>query len=215
MDKKYIKRSKIEAVFALLLSRYSEEEYGVDVSTIMRWIEDESVKNKIYDRIHSHNKIMRLDERLSFDYEIGSAVSEAWYYAYPGWGVIYMSDDTDTHSDIQACIARFGLWKGYDVLVAKNDLGRIIPYLENDEYLSSKIRDDLVSDDLLKIIMYIDVLWINKKTREIAAAFEVENTTRVEKALDRRCQTGEPTRWWVPAVPGQPVPDGHRTGCSR
>ncbi|MBI5455032.1 MAG: hypothetical protein HY956_10410 [Deltaproteobacteria bacterium] len=93
-------------------------------------------------------------------------------------------EDT-THTRMQYLLVRAGRALGYDVIVASNDRSREY----NGEKFSFLTLPELpkmeISDDVMEVVNFIDVLWFKKGTSDIECAFEVEKTTSIYSGLLR------------------------------
>ena len=94
------------------------------------------------------------------------------------------SEDDHTHSEIQGWLRDLGLGLGFDVWVASNDRGRI--------YNGGKLSDGCITELSIKSksketdsIRLIDIVWVDKLSRQIVAAFEVEHTTSIYSGIVR------------------------------
>lgn len=94
--------------------------------------------------------------------------------------------DTDrTHTEIQGWLRDLGLALGFDVWIAANDRGR--PWGEGRlgdaclEALPASL-DEAPGCDSVRLI---DVLWLERPTGRVSAAFEVEHTTSIYSGLVR------------------------------
>lgn len=89
-----------------------------------------------------------------------------------------------THTQIQGWLRDVGLGLGYDVWIAANDRGR--------RYEGGQLSDGCLSDLQslegivgVEAVRLIDVLWLEKSTGVITAAFEVEHTTSIYSGIVR------------------------------
>lgn len=92
-------------------------------------------------------------------------------------------EDTREHTEIQWYLIQLGLDHGYDVYVATND--------QNLTYEGSRLGEDCVdslsltgfSDAAMRLIEYVDVVWLNDGY--IEKMFEVESTTSIYSGILR------------------------------
>ena len=94
-------------------------------------------------------------------------------------------DETeDTHTGIQAKLAKLGLNWGYEIWVPNSDRNKVLEYdsgLKENELLK-KIPMNY-ADSAVKIVKNIDVLWI--RGNSMPYAFEVEHSTSISSGLLR------------------------------
>lgn len=88
------------------------------------------------------------------------------------------------HTQVQWMLAKIGKKMGYNIWIASNDRSKEY----RNETLGSFSVKELpplgLGDNAQKIIQYIDVIWL-KETKQIVAAFEVEQTTKIFSGLLR------------------------------
>lgn len=89
-----------------------------------------------------------------------------------------------THTEVQGWLRDLGLAVGFDVWVAANDRGRPLG--------SGKLSDCCIerlplasTTPGLEAIRLIDVLWLDKSSGRIVAAYEVEHTTSIYSGIVR------------------------------
>lgn len=88
--------------------------------------------------------------------------------------------EESSHTDMQGVIRDLGLSLGFDVWIASNDRNR--------KYRGAELSTGcitawpLVASDTVKLI---DVVWFNKGTSTVAAAFEVEHSTSIYSGIMR------------------------------
>lgn len=89
-----------------------------------------------------------------------------------------------THTEIQGWLRDLGLAVGYDVWIAANDRGR--------PFGSGKLGDRCLeclpvppTTPGLEAIRLIDVLWLDRSSGRIVAAYEVEHTTSIYSGIVR------------------------------
>lgn len=92
--------------------------------------------------------------------------------------------ETTSHTKVQHSLLRVGDAMGFDVWVARNDQSRTINGQTFSELFDLKERLPVQFDEAtMRIIEYIDVLWL--KRNRIEAAFEIESTTSIYSGLLR------------------------------
>jgi hypothetical protein len=133
------------------------------------------------------NDLSLTDEflELIFHKKIGNEIlKEKIIEVIPEEEIIKKDKEEYLHIKIQWLLIKIGLYKGYDVWVAKNDL--------NKEYNGEKFKDLCLNNlppftgpDVLDIAQYVDVIWFKKKTINPIAFFEVETTTSIYSGLLR------------------------------
>lgn len=90
-----------------------------------------------------------------------------------------------THTEVQGWLRDLGRALGFDVWVAQNDRSR--------PFANGKLGDDCLDDLPAAIaaapggdaVRLIDVLWLDRADRHVAAAFEVEHTTSIYSGIVR------------------------------
>ncbi len=93
-------------------------------------------------------------------------------------------DNDRTHTEVQRWLRDLGSALGFDVYVAANDRGRAV----DGGRLGDGCRDDLPSAlaaagaDSVRLI---DVIWLERNSDRVAAAFEVEHTTSIYSGIVR------------------------------
>ena len=89
-----------------------------------------------------------------------------------------------THTEVQRWLRDLGAALGFDVYVAANDRGRAV----DGGRLGDGCRDDLpsaVAAAGAESVRLIDVIWLERNTDRVAAAFEVEHTTSIYSGIVR------------------------------
>ena len=88
-------------------------------------------------------------------------------------------NEENEHLRIQLLLTEIGRELGYDVFVASNDRTKSLDG-KNLEYLTiSKLPLMDLTQEVLKTISLIDVIWITRDTNQIECAFEVEKSTSI------------------------------------
>lgn len=95
------------------------------------------------------------------------------------------ADEDRTHTQVQAWLRDLGRALGFDVWVAANDRARPI----GDGVLADGCLDalpaDLAASPGADAIRLIDVLWLERPSGRVVAAFEVEHTTSIYSGIIR------------------------------
>lgn len=99
--------------------------------------------------------------------------------------VLLEKQEEDTHTKMQYLLVKAGKALGYDVVVASNDRSKEY----NGEKFSFLTLPSLpkmeISNDVMEVVNFIDVLWFKKGMNDIECAFEVEKTTSIYSGLLR------------------------------
>jgi len=90
-----------------------------------------------------------------------------------------------THTEVQGWLRDLGAALGFDVWVASNDVGR--------SYAGGRLGDGCVAalpatienEPGADAVRLIDVLWLERASHQVAAAFEVEHTTSIYSGIVR------------------------------
>ena len=94
-------------------------------------------------------------------------------------------EEENSHLEMQLKLTIMGRDLGYQVWVARNDRGRSC----NGISLQSLTMDELppldVPPEVLRTISLIDVIWIDRESRQIACAFEIEKSTSIYSGMLR------------------------------
>lgn len=89
------------------------------------------------------------------------------------------------HSEMQAHLLRVGSTLGYDVICASNDRSRCHAGTTLGSMSMSVFPKLPVNEATGKTIRLIDVLWFDKNSHRVAAAFEVEKSTTITSGMGR------------------------------
>lgn len=93
--------------------------------------------------------------------------------------------EENEHLKVQILLTEIGKNLGYDVFVALNDRSKSL----NGKSLKFMTLPELpfmdIPKDVLKTISLIDVIWINKESKEIECAFEIEKSTSIYSGILR------------------------------
>ena len=94
--------------------------------------------------------------------------------------------ETDrTHSELQAWLRDLGLALGYDVWIAANDRSRVHAGMPLGEGCLEHLPPALSTSNGADSIRLIDVLWLERGTSRVAAAYEVEHSTSIYSGIVR------------------------------
>ena len=100
--------------------------------------------------------------------------------------VVATSSEQDrTHSDVQAWLRDLGRALDFDVWIAANDQGRLHEGKPLAEGCCRALPEAVESAPGADAVRLIDVLWIERLSGRIAAAFEVEHTTSIYSGIIR------------------------------
>ncbi|MBB6215447.1 type II restriction enzyme [Anaerosolibacter carboniphilus] len=89
------------------------------------------------------------------------------------------------HLRVQYLLTEIGCKLGYDVFVAINDRVKSIDGKSLQSLTIPELPPLNLPKDVVKTISLIDVLWLNKKTKRIECAFEVEKSTSIYSGILR------------------------------
>jgi len=89
------------------------------------------------------------------------------------------------HLKIQFLLTEIGRSLGYDVFVALNDRSKFLDGKSLRFLTLGELPELSVSKDVLRTISLIDVLWLNKESKKIDCAFEIEKTTSIYSGILR------------------------------
>jgi len=90
-----------------------------------------------------------------------------------------------THTEVQGWLRDLGRALGFDVWVAANDRSRLYAGGRLDDGCLERLPDELVRADGSEAVRLIDVLWLDRTTGKVSAAFEVEHTTSIHSGIVR------------------------------
>jgi len=94
-------------------------------------------------------------------------------------------EDEDLHSEMQYHLLKIGSALGYDVISASNDKSRSFNGSNFSFLCLPKFPEVNLDADTTATIKLIDVLWFQKGTNSIIAAFEVEKSTSIYSGILR------------------------------
>ncbi|MBL7889050.1 MAG: hypothetical protein JNL24_05830 [Bacteroidia bacterium] len=94
-------------------------------------------------------------------------------------------DDEDLHTEMQYHLLKIGNSLGYDVITATNDKSKSFKG-HNFSFLCLPKFPEIQTDaDTMSTIKLIDVIWYEKGTNNVLAAFEVEKSTSIYSGILR------------------------------
>ena len=94
-------------------------------------------------------------------------------------------DGDRTHTEVQGWLRDLGGGLGFDVWVASNDRGRTYAGGRLGDRCLEALPEALAGGTGGDAVRLIDVLWLEKGTGRVAAAFEVEHTTSIYSGIVR------------------------------
>ena len=95
------------------------------------------------------------------------------------------AESDHTHTQIQGWLRDLGRALGYDVWIASNDRSRSCGEGRLGDGCLAALPEPLSSGTAADAIALIDVLWLERGTPNVAAAFEVEHTTSIYSGIVR------------------------------
>ncbi len=90
-----------------------------------------------------------------------------------------------THTQVQAWLRDLGTALGFDVWVAANDRGRAIGTGVLGDGCRESLPDSIASASGADAVRLIDVLWLDRGSSHVSAAFEVEHSTSIYSGIVR------------------------------
>jgi len=90
-----------------------------------------------------------------------------------------------THTEIQGWLRDLGQALGFDVWIASNDRSRVLGDGRLGDCCLTCLPEPLASAAGVEMVRLIDVLWLNKGSAAVAAAFEVEHSTSIYSGIMR------------------------------
>src|SRR5574341_1778707 len=90
-----------------------------------------------------------------------------------------------THTEVQGWLRDLGRALGFDVWVASNDVGRPFGGGRLGDGCLNALPPDLDGAPGAEAVRLIDVLWLERGTSRVAAAFEVEHSTSIYSGIVR------------------------------
>lgn len=96
-----------------------------------------------------------------------------------------MEEEDHTHTQVQGWLRDLGLALGFDVHIAANDRARTYNGSRLAEGCLGSLPPALAGIAGADAVRLIDVLWIDRDDRRVAAAFEVEHSTTIYSGIVR------------------------------
>jgi type II restriction enzyme len=96
-----------------------------------------------------------------------------------------------THTEVQGWLRDLGRQLGYEVWVAANDRNRPLGTGSLKDGCLESLPDPLASESGAEFIPLIDVLWLDRASLRVEAAFEVEHTTTIQTGIMRMLDLAE------------------------
>ncbi len=90
-----------------------------------------------------------------------------------------------THTEVQGWLRDLGLALGFDVWIASNDGNRPYGAGRLSDGCLQRLPGRLAATASAETVRLIDVIWIDKASQDLAAAFEVEHTTSIYSGIVR------------------------------
>lgn len=90
-----------------------------------------------------------------------------------------------THTEMQAWLRDLGMALGYRVWIAANDRGRLFGDAPLGKGCLEHLPSEIAAAPGADAVRLIDVLWLEKDTPRVAAAFEVEHSTSIYSGIVR------------------------------
>lgn len=90
-----------------------------------------------------------------------------------------------THTEVQGWLRDLGRALGFDVWIAKNDKSRPFAGAALGTGCLDQLPAAIAAAPGAEAVELIDVLWLDRTTRAVAAAFEVEHTTSIYSGIMR------------------------------
>lgn len=94
-------------------------------------------------------------------------------------------EEENSHLEMQFRLTRMGLDLGYDVWVAANDRTRSLNGLSLQSLTLSALPSFDLAPEVLRTVSLIDVIWVNRSSKQIECAFEVEKSTSIYSGMLR------------------------------
>jgi len=94
-------------------------------------------------------------------------------------------EEENSHLQMQLTLTRMGRELGYDVWVAANDRMRSHGGVCLQSLTLAELPPLDMAQETLKTVSLIDVIWINRESRQIECAFEIEKSTSIYSGMLR------------------------------
>lgn len=101
------------------------------------------------------------------------------------------AEEEQSHTEIQGLLRDLGLALGFNVWIAANDAGRAFAGGRLSDQCVEMLPQGLTDAPALDAIRLIDVIWLQRDTGALAAAFEVEHTTSIYSGIVRLLDLAE------------------------
>jgi type II restriction enzyme len=99
--------------------------------------------------------------------------------------VIAEKDEENLHTEMQYHLLKIGASLGYDVIPACNDRSKCFAGNSFSFISLSRFPEIILDNETLNTVKLIDVLWFEKGTNNVIAAFEVEKSTSIYSGILR------------------------------
>lgn len=90
-----------------------------------------------------------------------------------------------THTEIQGWLRDLGRALGFDVWIAANDQGRAFGTGQLGDGCLTQLPEPVAQNAGADAVRLIDVLWLDRTSRQVIAAYEVEHTTSIYSGIVR------------------------------
>jgi len=94
-------------------------------------------------------------------------------------------EEENSHLQMQLTLTSMGRELGYDVWVAANDRSRSLNGVSLQSLTLPELPPLDMAPETLKTVSLIDVIWINRESRQIECAFEIEKSTSIYSGMLR------------------------------
>lgn len=94
-------------------------------------------------------------------------------------------EEENSHLEMQLTLTRMGRELGYDVWVAANDRTRSLNGVSLQSLTLPELPPLEMAPEVLRTISLIDVIWLNRESRQIECAFEIEKSTSIYSGMLR------------------------------
>ena len=94
-------------------------------------------------------------------------------------------EEERSHTEIQGWLRDLGRALGFDVWIAANDANRALPTGRLGDGCIEALPSSISGAPGSDAIRLIDVIWLNRETTHVVAAFEVEHTTSIYSGIVR------------------------------
>lgn len=94
-------------------------------------------------------------------------------------------EEENSHLEMQLILTKMGRELGYDVWVAANDRTRTHSGVSLQSLTLPELPPMGMAPEVLRTVSLIDVIWINRESRQIECAFEIEKSTSIYSGMLR------------------------------